>query len=303
MEVEVEMWKKVFKCNKTFCVLFGFVFVITASCARSDKYITHPVVTESYLLLDQSNYDKSIYMLEDYVDSYPDDKEAIIILGSAYVGKSGINIYKLYDSYNDVFFKTSIIDQINKTEQVISETEKNQAESQNQKNKVRKFLKELDGFLVKLKDYLDFMHLLPDVEEKNWILMDRGLELLSLIDNRKDINLYRAYARASYLKSFLFNKFIDDPSLGSYFWICQLDLEVMYKDLKWSINTAEIILEDLHLSYPEKVTNFRNIEVSLRKFLAYLDLLQEETPVGGSTGLFVLQEKIKGNLNCDEITN
>jgi hypothetical protein len=265
-------------------------------CGKSQQQTTIHPNKEAYRLLDQGKSALAIYILEESIARNPDNSEARMLLSSAYVGEAGVDVFKIYDTFKDVIFDKPLSKRFWPSQ--ASESTSDSSASKN-KTKIELFVSQLDSFLLTLSRVVSFLGRFPDVEKAKWVLLDRALENLELVDSTKDICLYRVFIRIIYLRAYLSQELMKNANLGSRSWACNLELEHMREALAWIMKNLINASEDFQKVDFGGSHSLAEFQGAIQAILDALEEAKSNAPVGVNSGYLGLQNKLREAFHCE----
>lgn len=280
----------------------GLIASAVAGCGESKPQPEVPSpLREAYSLMDQGQNAKAILLLESATRADSGNEEARVLLASAYLGEAGVDVYRIHDSFKDVLFSKSLGDSFWKAKPR-SEAVPEPHEEADPKAPFEKLLDRMDVALARLQKVVNFLNRFPDVEKRNWGLLDRALENLDAITQTRDVSLYKVFIRVIYLKAYFDHEVVNDSELGSKKWACSLDLEKLRESLIWVTQNLVAASEDFHRVFPDKTSSLDGAHGELAGLLKFLEEMKPEAPVGTNTGLLATQQKLRERFHCSQET-
>lgn len=296
-------------------VLFAVVTgaIAAGACAPPRQAPLPHILTEAYSHLDQGNNAKAILLLEKAVLEDPsENSEARFLLASAYLGQAGVNVYALYDSFQDVLFSQSLEKTLLKGKKPKSElTEETPVESADPEPTpspsvsvgpapVQSAVVRMDRLLNSLRRAFSFLNRFPDVKKRDWSLIERAIDLLDTIPPEKDVRLYRVFARTVYIKAYLSRHIVRDREIGTSAWACDLELPALSEGIDWISGHLAFSIEDLTQVFPGRTSSLVPVQSWLTVAREQLTLMAEESPdLGSRTALAIAQKRIRERLECE----
>lgn len=289
------------------------LLAITAlvACSQKKEAPTPKALTEAYQLLDQGKNDKAIILLQQTLANDPkgpQSKEAKFLLSSAYLGKAGIDVYSLHDSFHDVIFAKSLDESFwgnggkkattglgDDSEQLEKAHEFQTVDS----TPTSELIDRLDNGLVQLRKAVVFLNRFPDVPESNWPLLDQALDQLDELPPEKDVALYRAFIRVVYVRAFLSIRLIKGSDVGTKSWACQIHVSELNDGLAWVSQQTSLATDDVVRVFPKEATSLARIQSTLSILSEELNRSREGAPVGSQRSFDALQSKIRKAFRCE----
>jgi hypothetical protein len=273
-------------------------------------------INEAYELLDQGQTSRAIVLLQDVLREDPGNREARVMIASAYMGRAGIDVLSMHDAFRDVLFSKSLSDVFLKgggkkdepspgdSVQVDPLTGAPRIDSKSgvKVSKVERMLEQVDEFLNNLRRVLVILDRFPKVVERRWPLMDEALSHLDRTgDNRemeREVRLYRMFVRLIYLKEVLVTRIVRDTSFGTRRWACTVELEDFHEGLTWVSATVALLSEDFRHVYPREAPPFERFEAMLKLFAEELGSLRESAVAGTETATASAQWELRDAFRC-----
>lgn len=228
----------------------SFILLGLLSCmvfTACGKPLAHQMTStqEAYQLMDKGENAKAALVLEKALRDNPDDAKARKLLGTAYVGLAGIDIYSIQDAFQDVLFRRSL------KEQVFSPS-KNEGSSQNNSPSNlkggEKMMRNLDSAIVSIQKLLVYVDRFPQVPKEKWPFLERALTELQGLNKSSDVPVYRMLVRMIYLKSYLVENVVRDENFGTRKWACTFDVNDLDEGMTFVGQQIQAIKTDLDLA-------------------------------------------------------
>lgn len=218
-------------------LLIATTLAALAGCGKT-RTGTIPPKEEAVTLMDRSQNAKAARILEADLRDDPSDDEARLLLASAYMGLAGIDVYRIFDAFQDLLFKRSLKDQIispksdpNAKNPLGNGTipTKDEVKSQAEGTMIA-----LDKSVSSLQLALLYLDRFPQIPAANWPLVEAALaQLESMRNPASDTFTYRILIRLIYLKSYLVEKVMRNEQFGSREWACGFDARSFDEDLSF----------------------------------------------------------------------
>ncbi len=259
-------------------------------------------------MMDKGQNEKAALLLEKVVQDDPNNREAKILLASAYMGVAGIDIYKLHDTFKDVIFNQPLSDRFwgkSKSGEGPLDTgdvDKIKVSSKTMEDEtpaIEDLIDNVDRILLKTKKVIEFLNRFPDVPRDKWPLLDSGLELLDQSGNDRDLCLYRVFFRVIYVKAYIGQEFLRNPDIPRKKWLCNIDLNNLRASVDWILKHLTSASEDFRRVFPRQ-------SASINAFEAMSQTVQEELTAldhsrdGTNTGMVILQGRFRSVLRCGQ---
>lgn len=239
--------------------------LVVQSCGSQPNRVQLNPIKEAYSMLNQGKNASAIVLLEAYLSTDKKNNEAKTVLASAYMGQAGIDVFKMYDAYKDVFFAHSVADEFTKPAGKIAELAKKTSEPEKDPAPVEKFIAQMDSSILQFQEFMRYISRMPKVEQEKWPLIDRALTILDSIDEpTKDIKLYRVFARVIYVRSYLGIKIVGNPDFGTEKWLRCLDFEEAIREFQWLIVKIDEAGVDFHNVYPDRIPVWLKMEPAIQ---------------------------------------
>ncbi len=250
------------------CLSVSAVFVLSG-CGRKDAQArTLSLTREAYSLMDQGQNAKAILLLEERIAEVPDDMEARVMLASAYLGQTGVDVYKIYERFRDLLFNKPLKDAFSPDDHS-DDDGADASDIPRAETPGEEAVESLDLFIAKFQSGSSFLRRFPKVLKSDWVLLDRALSILddaslfpedvqiSPTDPRvpRDLRLYRVFIRIVYLKAFLGETFLQERDLGSRRWVCQVKAQSASDGLDWTVGHLAQAAQDFRTVFPDKGFN------------------------------------------------
>ncbi len=293
------------------CAGVGSLWV--GACTRSSEVQTPNPVTESYRLLDHDQKGKATLILEKEIKDHPDNMEARLVLGSAYVGEAGLDVLTLYNSFQDILFSKSLSDRLwhNDSSGQASEPSPGNGQfepepkptpsvrpSESPETATEEALDKVDTFLNDVRKTLELLDRMPSIPRSKWPYLDRAFEVMDPIGPDKDASIYRLFVRIIYVKSYLSTNILRDRDLLTRDAICQLDFEELRNGLLWISSMLDDAGNDFEYTFPGKAAPFIQFHANLIMLSNYLSTSDQNTPIGAETSMIRIQQLIRNKLHC-----
>lgn len=304
----------------------GFSFLVLCSlllgCEERKAEPIHPI-TEAYTYLDKGENAKAIALVEKAIKEDPGNLEAYTVLASAYLGQSGIDVFKVHEKFSDILFASSLDEslwgrpdyQAKKNAEIFKGYEAPpDAPYLDEAAPVEKFILLTEQYLENVRKTAQLFNRFPEVKEDKWPMLDRALDLLdqvkipepgaeqigpNKIKAAKDIALYRVFIRIVYLKSFILFRLMRDESFGSHQWVCALNLDKFKEDLIWMISHLVKAGEDFVRVYPGRAAMLVRPREYMGVALHLLRTVRVQIPFGVEPQLEFIWRKLDP-LSCKE---
>ncbi|MGK5082006.1 hypothetical protein WDW37_01780 [Bdellovibrionota bacterium FG-1] len=282
------------RCLLSFAFFAGVVS-LNACASKNDNPALDPL-TEAYSLMDQGQNARAILILESEAARNPKDAETNVLLASAYLGKTGVDVYRIYDSFKDVLFDQSLSDKFWKAllDRSIAPP--------NGHSPIELLIDQVDRFLNLVREVVSFLNRFPKVEKEKWALIDQALEHLDAIEATRDISLYRVFIRIIYLKAFINLEIIGNPDFGNRQWACGLDLNHFRDGLAWIARNLSLATEDFRRVYPDQYSSLAIFSGTVTELYEGLNGLESETSPS-ATGTLTLQGRLREAFKCEPHPN
>ncbi len=269
------------------------VGLLLISCAKNDGTKPRHPLNEAYKLMDQQENAKAILLLEKYLETSPNDKEARILAASAYMGEAGVDIYRSYDSFKEILFNMPLADRLGKGPSVPT------ADPDITGAPLEKLINYADLILGKTKHIVSFLSRFPSVEKKSWPMLDRALEHMDLDNPTSDERLYRTFVRIVYLKAFLDQEVLNDEDFGNIKWMCKTNFLSLEDSMVWALGHLYHVTEDFKAVFPNQKGEILALHDVLK---ATLHALQSGSPSGTKTLIMGFEQTLKENFRCQSIS-
>ncbi len=228
-----------------FILLFGLSAI---GCGKARTGVLPPK-EEAVRLMDVGQNGKAAHILEQRVAGYPEDDEAKLLLASAYMGLAGVDVYSIFDAFQDLIFKRSLKDQVvggNESAPKVEIARGKIPEPKAGETPAEKALRSLDKITHHLQVSLVYLDRFQKVPESQWPLIETALALLeSIAAPAVDVHTYKVFIRLVYAKSYLVAKVMKDDLAWSRQWACSFDPQAFDEDLGFFAQQALAIDEDL----------------------------------------------------------
>ncbi len=264
-----------------------------------------PPLTEAYALMDQGENAKAILLLENELRNGSATDEARLMLASAYLGAAGVDLYALYDTFQDVLFARPL------EESLLSPTPAEEAappppagtddDLSPKDAPLRELIGRLDRSLSLLRRILVFLSRFPQIPHEKWGLLHRALDELHQVGApSKDLLLYRVFIRVVILKTFLEEGLIGDPSVGTRAWACGIRLSRLEEDLGWMAREMDLALSDFQSVYPRRASSLQKVHAAVSALEANLEARDGPARLPGEgVARLTLEERLQEALRCE----
>jgi hypothetical protein len=282
------------------------VCLIPLACAKQSeesRNANRSAVREAYTLLDHGQINRAIAVLEPVVDQEPDNHEARLMLASAYMGKAGIDVMSIHAAFHDVLFSKSLSEVLTSKKPATEALAAGELPAQRKSARetpVEAAIRKIDEFLNTVRRTTVIFNRFPHVAEKNWPLVDQALSHLDRLPNVGEVRVYRLFIRMVYLKEFLTNRIVRDPSFGTHDWACSLEVSDLQDGLNWSMSIMGRASDDFVTLYPTEASPFAKAHAIFSSVAEALDNVQKDAPVGVETGAQVAQRRLREALKCEQ---
>lgn len=262
----------------------SFIVCLITSCGKQQTKATQ--LEEAYSLLDAGDNLKAIVVLEKEVKAHPNESdEARTLLASAYMGAIGIDIFSIFDSFQEFIFKKSLKDQFfaKKSEDSDSQNDEDSEtilsasshfelnevlkRTKTEDEKVKKFIRELDKSLVIVQKFSLYFNRFPQVASQNWPLIESALYQLSLVKPSSDLFVYQLFIRLLYLKSYINVQFLKNPQFSTKKGLCTFSLNQLSDPLHFSVDLMHLISSDLNQAVSMGATRLRKTSSAMNMIL------------------------------------
>jgi hypothetical protein len=259
--------------------------------------------------MDKGQNEKAAILLEKIVEEQPENREAKILLASAYMGQAGVDIYKLHDTFKDVLFnqplserfwgKSAGADPLNDPSSASFDEKMTVSElgPDGQPLPIIQMINTADRILIKSKKAIEFLSRFPDVPKEKWPLLDSGLQLLDGAGDERDLCLYRVFFRVIYLKAYFSHEFLRDPDMPRKKWLCSIDLGNLRESVDWILKHLTAASEDFQRAFPKRAATLNSIQAMSHAIRDELTQL-EQSKDGTNSGLIVIQNGFRSSLRC-----
>ena len=179
--------------------------------------------------MDKGNDAKAVMVLENELKKHPDREDIRELLGSAYVGLAGINIYRIQDAFQDLLFRRSLKDEIigGTSSAGPSATEPKSVTAKSPEDQkmssTEEALRFIDRALLGIQKVAIYFTRLPQVPSEKWPYLEKALEVMETLEHKSNILVYRMLVRLLYTKAFLTEKFLRNIDFGDRRWACKID--------------------------------------------------------------------------------
>ncbi len=313
----------------SFIILSLVAVSAMSGCARKGNEVrTLSLTREAYALMDHGQNAKAILLLEERIATAPEDMEARVMLASAYLGQTGVDVYKIYERFRDLLFAKPLSDAFNPDDHSDGDDAEASDIPQAQ-TPGEEVVESLDLFIAKFQSGSAFLRRFPRVKKEDWVLLDRALAVLddaalfpqettvSPNDSRipRDLRLYRVFIRVVYLKAFLGETFLQQRDLGSRRWVCQVKAQRASDGLSWTMGHLAQAAQDFATVFPDKsfrlsvltawLESIRGVFTSDSQLSAEPGDVSSEstTPVGVGTASQVSFGRFRTLMGCGELSN
>jgi hypothetical protein len=230
---------------------------------------------QAYALMDKGENAEAITLLEGEIKKNPENVEARYLLATAYMGEAGLDIYALHDTFHDILFSRPLADAFLGKENETPLPELSQRGpiglSEEEKTALQKVLERIYNVMNQVRDTVEFLKGLPDVNDKKFPMFDKALDLLDPINTGNDILLYRVFIRIVYIKNFLDYKILRDQGFGTRKWACNLEISRVRDQTVWFARHVLRAIEDFQRVYPDKLTGLTQVKDRTQKTVDVLD--------------------------------
>lgn len=235
--------------RNAFVLISAVVFLTLTGCGKTRTGVIPPK-EEAVSLMDTRQNAKAARVLEEALEKNPDDDEAKLLLASAYMGLAGIDVYAIFDAFQDLIFRRSLKDQIitpkgdegkkpNPGRAAIPKKEET-------KSKVEGAMAALDRSLNSLQLALIYLDRFPQVPEASWPFIEAALARLeSMREPASDTYTYRVLIRLIYAKSYLVARVMRNEKIWTRSWACEFNAQDFDEDLGFFTRQAVAIDDDL----------------------------------------------------------
>jgi hypothetical protein len=289
-------------CLLPLCALLTGGLVACAKQNQDTRKANRTAVGEAYTLMDHGDNGRAVILLEGVVEQEPANAEARLMLASAYMGKAGIDVLVLHDSFQDVLFSRSLSEvfssDTNAGEAPKASAPKNGLLPGEEETRVEKLLRQLDALLDTTRRVMIIFNRFPQIPERNWPYLDQALFHLDQLGDIKEVRVYRLFIRMLYLKEYLVRKIIHDSSFGTRAWACRLEASELQDGLLWAMSLLANASQDFIQIYPKEGSPFVRAYALFRGIEDGLTHLQDEVPVGGESAMSMGQRRLREALRC-----
>ncbi|MBI4924836.1 MAG: hypothetical protein HY843_02840 [Bdellovibrio sp.] len=251
------------KCISKYIILL--VCLSCLNCGNPRQVYKPSSVAEAEDLIDKGENEKAILILEKYMQEEPKNKEVKILLASAYLGYAGLSIYSYFESFHDLLFERPLSETLfgDKSSQDLASVSINMPGLNDDLAPIEVMLLKLSQFFLIASNQLSFFNRFNTVMPAYWQFVDRALKLIDSTEKTNDIVLYKILIWIIYIKSYLKYNIVGDKSVGSRQWICNLDVERFYLDIKWILRSVLIIVKDVKIIKTEGSAALNDLEIGL----------------------------------------
>jgi tetratricopeptide (TPR) repeat protein len=230
-------------------LISAVLLALLTGCGRT-RTGTIPPKEEAVTLMDTRQNAKAAEILETALEKNPDDDEAKLLLASAYMGLAGIDIYRIFDAFQDLIFRRSLKDQIiSPARDGIQKHPLGNGDipsADETKTKAEEAMAAIDRALSSFQLVLLYLDRFPQVPEEKWPYIESALaELESMRDPSSDTFTYRVLIRLIYSKSYLVERVIRDHQAWTRDWGCHFDVRDFDEGLDFFTHQALAIDEEL----------------------------------------------------------
>ena len=225
-----------------FLLIIATSLALLGGCAKAKTGVM-PAKEEAVRLMDRGENAKAARILEDVLDRNENDDEAKFLLASSYMGLAGIDVYRIFDAFQDVLFRRSLKDQIiapkedGKGPPALGNGEIPGKEKT--KSKTEEAMASLDRTLTSFQLALVYLDRFPQVPDEKWPYMEAALARLeSMEDPTIDTFTYRVLIRLIYSKSYLISRVVRNDRIWSREWACKFDAQDFDLDLQFFTRQA-----------------------------------------------------------------
>jgi len=285
-------------------LILALSFAVLPGCGKA-RTGTIPAKEEAVTLMDKGENARAARILETDLARNPHDDETKLLLASAYMGLAGIDVYRIFDAFQDLLFKRSLKDQIISPKSdaggpgaLGNGKIPDHAET---KTKSDEALAALDRTLSSLQLALVYLDRFPQVPEEKWPYIEAALARLeSMDDPASDTYTYRVLIRLIYAKSYLVANVIRNERVWTREWACRFNAQDFDLDLAFFTRHVLAIDEELGAGAAKGAKALGKARKNLSFLADAANSADGFSAWNDGLTFSELENSLKGMFNCNE---